>query len=101
MAEIFNREVWVTEVTPEMMLDWHHFALTVRWRGQGDEWVVCHHAFKYMDANGHMSFKNFENEAWEKAHIFTYDQAVAIATKHAGSVIVNGHLARNVAASHG
>lgn len=97
-VHVFASEVLVTVVTPEMTPDWHIFTLPVICVNfEKDLWCVRrHHQFLAID--GSWSWRNMDDEAWYAAHVFTKDEAVALAARYAAEVSVNGHKAERVAA---
>lgn len=94
---VFNSEKLVTIVTPEMTPDWRVFTLPVVCVDFDEgRWCVLRY-HQYLAADGSWSWRNMSDEDWYAAHVFSHDEAVALAQKYAPTVNVNGMTAQRVA----
>lgn len=93
-AETINTRVTAYEVCalPEHYGAWHHFMLTVEYRGD-DRWAVSRHGTCY-DRNGNQEYESLptsRSEAYLIRFRFPLDEALAIAARIAPTITINGH----------
>lgn len=87
-------------VLPADHIDRIHFQLTVEYRGR-DLYAVMHMRM-CLGADGEWDFEPIPSERddeWLATHRFPHAVTLGLAVKHCPDITVNGHTAREVAAS--